>query len=282
MFFTVFLMLQYLPHFIKRNIKNTLIEQSAWVFIINDDILCHCGVFCNVYVTRHRVVLNGIRWAENDVPGKAIHNVCFGSSHVCPISIQHLHLSSYKVPTMYHCNVLLATPTSFLMEHTNLEEAELIRVVQLLVDNKLLIVMDGEVSVCLFVCAMLYFLMLSVGLASYIFAYKYQKCFGWSHLVVDPTSCWSYLLTTSCWSYLLTTSCFSSHCLPLHNSSSTWTTQIKGQSSRSQLLIVMKPVRWGSIVWLFTLEYHSLHIQTLRRDKGVVSLSKDYIASQLF
>jgi len=64
------------------------------------------------------------------------------------------------------------------MEHTNLEEAELIRVVQLLVDNKLLIVMDGEVSVCLFVCAMLYFLMLSVGLASYIFAYKYQKCFG--------------------------------------------------------------------------------------------------------
>ena len=125
---------------------------TTWVF--HNDILCHF-VLCNVYVTRHHVIMqvfNGIRWAENDILGEAIHIVCFGTSHVCPVSIQHLHLSSYKVPTMCHCDVLLATPTSFLMEHTNLEEVELIKVVQLLVDNKLLIILDGEVSICLFVC----------------------------------------------------------------------------------------------------------------------------------
>ena len=39
---------------------------------------------------------------------------------------------------------------SFLMEHTNLEETELIRIVQLLVDNKLLNV--TEEGVCLEAC----------------------------------------------------------------------------------------------------------------------------------
>ena len=47
--------------------------------------------------------------------------------------------------------LLLATPTSFLMEHTNLDEAELMKTIQSLIDNKLLLVKE-ENSVCVSVC----------------------------------------------------------------------------------------------------------------------------------
>ena len=49
---------------------------------------------------------------------------------------------------------LVTTPISFLMEHTNLEEAELKKTIQSLIDNKLLLVKEenyvcvSEVCVC--------------------------------------------------------------------------------------------------------------------------------------
>ena len=49
------------------------------------------------------------------------------------------------------CVQLITTLNSFLMEHTNLEEAELKKTVQSLIDNKLLLVKE-ENSVCVSVC----------------------------------------------------------------------------------------------------------------------------------
>ena len=54
------------------------------------------------------------------------------------------------------CTNHLTTPTSFLMEHTNLEKADLMKTIQSLIDNKLLLVKEENcvcVSVCMYVRA---------------------------------------------------------------------------------------------------------------------------------
>ena len=57
------------------------------------------------------------------------------------------------------CTNHLTTPTSFLMEHTNLEKADLMKTIQSLIDNKLLLVKEENcvcVSVCVCMCVRAY------------------------------------------------------------------------------------------------------------------------------
>ena len=74
--------------------------------------------------------------------------LAFNSSLCHPIRCAPLY-------ALHDCYVIMST--SFLMEHTNLEEAELMKTIQLLIDNKLLLVKEGNsVCVCVCVCVCVY------------------------------------------------------------------------------------------------------------------------------
>ncbi|XP_065896502.1 cullin-2-like isoform X2 [Dysidea avara] len=88
------------------------------------------------------------KFYEGQFSGKSLTWVMGVSSG--ELRITYLEKPYTLCVSAHHMSILLAFNTStchsisFLMEHTNLEEAELIRIVQLLVDNKLLSLIDGE------------------------------------------------------------------------------------------------------------------------------------------